>query len=141
MLVGMLADAAPCENLKTLSLPNTTITSAQLVPAGPFTPPSPQGAPGGPVVAPAQPAGGRGGAAQPPAGRGGRQGGPAAAPPIVLPEHCRVAVVMRPSADSHIEAEVWMPASNWNGKFQAVGNGGWAGTISYAAMATALQEG
>lgn len=140
MLVGMLADAAPCENLKTLSLPNTTITSAQLVAAGPFTPPAPQGAPGGPVVTPPQPAGGRGGDVQPPAGRG-RQGGPAAAPPIVLPEHCRVAVVMRPSADSHIEAEVWMPASNWNGKFQAVGNGGWAGTISYAAMATALQEG
>jgi feruloyl esterase len=34
-----------------------------------------------------------------------------------------------------------LPAENWNGKFQAVGNGGWAGTISYAAMATALQEG
>ena len=34
-----------------------------------------------------------------------------------------------------------MPAENWNGKFQAVGNGGWAGTISFAAMATALQEG
>ena len=34
-----------------------------------------------------------------------------------------------------------MPAENWNGKFQAVGNGGWAGTISFPAMATALQEG
>ena len=37
--------------------------------------------------------------------------------------------------------EVWLPAENWNGKFQAVGNGGWAGVISYPAMATALQEG
>ena len=47
---------------------------------------------------------------------------------------------MRPSGDSHIEAEVWLPAE-WNGKFQAVGNGGWAGSISYPAMARALQEG
>lgn len=34
-----------------------------------------------------------------------------------------------------------MPAVDWNGKFQAVGNGGWAGTISYGALASALQEG
>ena len=57
-----------------------------------------------------------------------------------LPAHCQVAIVMRPSSDSHIEAEVWLPA-DWNGKFQAVGNGGWAGTISYPAMTRALQEG
>jgi feruloyl esterase len=64
----------------------------------------------------------------------------ATAPPIILPAHCRVAIVMTPSTDSHIEAEVWLPAE-WNGKFEAVGNGGWAGTISYPAMARALQEG
>jgi feruloyl esterase len=37
--------------------------------------------------------------------------------------------------------ELWLPASEWNGKFLAVGNGGWAGTISYSAMAAALNEG
>ena len=37
--------------------------------------------------------------------------------------------------------EVWLPSRDWNGKFQAVGNGGWAGNISYAAMASAVQEG
>jgi feruloyl esterase len=37
--------------------------------------------------------------------------------------------------------EVLLPSQEWNGKFQAVGNGGWAGTISYAAMASALAEG
>lgn len=58
----------------------------------------------------------------------------------VLPAHCRVAIVMKPSADSNIEAEVWLPAE-WNGKFEAVGNGGWAGSISFPAMARALQEG
>ncbi len=144
LLVGMLADAAPCENLKSLTLPGTTITSAQLVATGAFTQPAPQGPPGGPVAANAPPGGGRGGAAQPAAqvgrGGGGRQGGPAAPAPV-LPEHCRVQAVLRPSFDSHIEMEVWLPSEGWNGKFQAVGNGGWAGTISYPAMATALQEG
>jgi feruloyl esterase len=52
-----------------------------------------------------------------------------------------VVVVLAPSADSHIEAEIWLPTTAWNGKFQAVGNGGWAGAISYGAMAGALTEG
>ena len=59
----------------------------------------------------------------------------------MLPAHCRVAAVLKPSADSQIEMEVWLPSEGWNGKFQMVGNGGWAGTISFPAMATALQEG
>src|SRR5690349_11655376 len=39
-----------------------------------------------------------------------------------LPAFCRVAMTVRPSADSDIKIEVWLPL-NWNGKFQAVGNG------------------
>jgi feruloyl esterase len=58
-----------------------------------------------------------------------------------LPSFCRVAVTLRPSRDSDIKVEVWMPASDWNGKFQAVGNGGWAGAISYGAMSRALAHG
>ena len=27
--------------------------------------------------------------------------------------------------------ELWLPTGNWNGKFLAVGNGGWAGSISF----------
>jgi feruloyl esterase len=69
-------------------------------------------------------------------GRGGRGG--AATP---LPAHCRVAVTLTPSADSHIEMELWLPAENWNGKFLAVGNGGWAGSISFDAMASGLRRG
>jgi len=57
-----------------------------------------------------------------------------------LPEFCRVAVTLTPSSDSDIKAEVWLPAG-WNQKFQAVGNGGWAGTISYGAMADAVKSG
>ena len=37
--------------------------------------------------------------------------------------------------------EIWLPANGWNGKFQAVGNGGWAGVISYSAMADAVRAG
>ena len=58
-----------------------------------------------------------------------------------LPAFCRVSATLTPSADSDIKVEVWMPAAGWNGKFQAVGNGGFNGTISYAAMATALRRG
>jgi len=133
-LMAALAQAAPCESLRTASLPNTTITSAQLVAAGPYVAPAPGGPPGGPVV----PAAGRGEGA----GRGGGRGGAAAPAGPVLPAHCRIAATLKPSADSVIDVEVWMPeASSWNGKFQMVGNGGWAGTISFAAMANAVQEG
>ncbi len=48
---------------------------------------------------------------------------------------------LKPSADSDIKVEVWLPAANWNSKYQAVGNGGWAGVISYSALADALRGG
>lgn len=59
---------------------------------------------------------------------------------IDLPEHCRVAAFLTPSEDSHIEMELWLPL-DWNGKFLAVGNGGWAGSISYRALAAGLKQG
>jgi feruloyl esterase len=59
-----------------------------------------------------------------------------------LPAFCRVEGIARPTNDSQIRFEVWIPAAeSWNGKFQGVGNGGYAGSISYAAMETALQGG
>src|SRR6202790_45746 len=67
---------------------------------------------------------------------------PAAAAAQMLPSYCRVAATLTPTSDSDIKMEVWLPASvAWNGKFEAVGGGGWAGVISYPAMATALQDG
>jgi len=60
---------------------------------------------------------------------------------VQLPAHCSVNVVLAPSADSHIEMALWMPSTNWNGKFLALGNGGWAGSISYDAMASGLKDG
>jgi feruloyl esterase len=86
----------PCERLGSLSLPNTLITAAETVPAGPFQ------APGIPTPA-----------------------------PVTLPAHCRVAAVLTPSSGSHIEMEIWLPTADWNRKFQAVGNGGWAGSITF----------
>jgi feruloyl esterase len=52
-----------------------------------------------------------------------------------------VQVTATPTSDSDIKIEVWLPAQGWNGKFQAVGNGGWAGTISYTALAAAVAGG
>jgi feruloyl esterase len=58
-----------------------------------------------------------------------------------LPSFCRVAAVLAPTADSEIHTEVWLPSSGWNGKFLAVGSGGWGGSIAYEAMADALRRG
>ena len=101
-LVPAAAGAATCESLLTLSLPNTKVLSAAAQPAGAFTPPG-----AAPNAAP----------------------NPALAN---LPAFCRVTASLHPSGDSDIRIEVWMPASNWNGKLQAVGNGAWAGAIGYA---------
>ena len=73
-------------------------------------------------------------AGTPSSGRGGRGG-------VSLPAHCRVALTLTPSADSRIQMEIWLPTENWNGKFLAVGNGGWAGTISTDALADGLLRG
>ncbi|HUA87635.1 MAG TPA: tannase/feruloyl esterase family alpha/beta hydrolase [Bryobacteraceae bacterium] len=58
-----------------------------------------------------------------------------------LPAFCRVQGVIKPSADSDIQFEVWMPLSGWNGKYFSAGNGGFAGSILYAQLAAALREG
>ena len=70
----------------------------------------------------------------PPGGRGGRGGGD-------VPAFCQVHGVLAPTPHSTIHFEVWLPAANWNGKLQVVGNGGLAGTISYPALAAALRDG
>jgi feruloyl esterase len=108
------AHAASCEELGKLALPHTEITVAQTVAAGAFTPPAGAGA-----------------------------GGPGAPPAAYsrLPAFCRVGGTIRPTPDSDIRFEVWMPATNWNGKFVGVGNGVWAGSITYASMIDPLSMG
>src|SRR5690242_10243438 len=57
------------------------------------------------------------------------------------PPACRLALTLRPSSDSDIKVEVWLPVNGWNGKYQAVGNGGWSGSINTRAMTAALRRG
>jgi feruloyl esterase len=104
--------ATACESLTALKLKNTTITMAEPVAAGAFTPP--------------ERAGGK-----------GQQGSAF----LNLAAFCRVAATITPVSDSEIKIEVWLPESGWNRNLQSVGNGAWAGTISYPAMGTALAAG
>jgi Tannase and feruloyl esterase len=102
-----------CEQLAQLALPNTKITSAQTVAPGAFTPPA--------SMAPWL----------------------AGDPTFYkrLPAFCRITAEAKPSADSDIKIEVWMPASGWNGKFRGQGNGGFAGEIDYRTLGLAVAQG
>ena len=110
----------PCQSLSSLTLPNTTITMAQMVAAGSFVAPARGGGPGQPLTD--------------------------------LPAFCRVQATLRPSPDSNIKMEIWLPEpaataepaapkplakAGWNGKFRGTGNGGLGGGAGVAAGALA----
>jgi len=107
------AQAASCEKIAKFSLPNATVTSAEVVAPGSFRPSS--------SVMPW--------AAQ------------ADALYRSLPAFCRVRIDSHPSSDSDIKIEVWLPLKGWNGKLQGRGNGGFAGEIDDFSLALALHEG
>src|SRR5689334_8382555 len=55
---------------------------------------------------------------------------------------CRVAGTIKPGPRSNVHFEVWIPTDgSWNGKYQQIGNGGFAGSIQYAAVANATSSG
>lgn len=58
-----------------------------------------------------------------------------------VPAFCRVVAVAKPTSDSEIRIELWMPASGWNGKLQGLGNGGFAGQIDFMQLASAVGKG
>ncbi|HEY6384331.1 MAG TPA: tannase/feruloyl esterase family alpha/beta hydrolase [Candidatus Acidoferrum sp.] len=102
-----------CEQLAQLALPNTKVASAQTVAAGAFAPPA--------NLAPWL----------------------AGDPDFYkrLPAFCRVTAEAKPTTDSDIKIEVWLPASGWNGKFRGQGNGGFAGEIDYRMLGLAVLQG
>ena len=91
--VATPAPGATCESLADLKLPETTIVLAKSFVAGAFTPPA--GPPVSPIIVPYS----------------------------SLPGFCRVTGIIKPSSDSSIQFEVWMPSADWNGKLQNPGNG------------------
>jgi len=97
--------AETCARLADRQLPTTTITAAQAITTGSFTPPGSTNA------------------------------------ITNLPAFCRVAGLIAPTSESQILFEVWLPLEKWNGKFAGVGNGGWAGTISFGPLAEQLRRG
>jgi feruloyl esterase len=72
---------------------------------------------------------------------GGSFTSPSADPILNLPSFCRVEGAIRPNPESDIRFEVWMPSAGWNGKFRAVGNAGFGGSINYDDMAPAIRLG
>lgn len=111
------ASAASCQALAKLKLPGASIGLARMVAAGEYLLPK--------------------------SGFGNNPGmnlaGRAELGPN--PAFCRVAVILKPTADSNIAVEVWLPRSNWNGKLLTAGNFGSAGSLMYAGMLTALEAG
>jgi feruloyl esterase len=66
---------------------------------------------------------------------------PAGGPVLpALPAFCRVVADLHPVPQSAIRIEVWLP-QDWNGKLLGVGNGGFSGSIAYAALADGLRRG
>lgn len=56
---------------------------------------------------------------------------------------CRVQGIARPSADSEIKFEVWLPPTlgEWTGRMKVNGTGGYAGSIPYARLAQDIGDG
>jgi hypothetical protein len=106
--------ATKCENLAALELPDATSITAKSFPGGTFQPPDPAGFVPTPQL-------------------------PHASPPIPnLPAFCEVSMVVEPA----INIEIWLPLpSAWTNRFQGVGGGGYAGTITWTGLATAVEAG
>src|SRR3984957_7537411 len=113
-LSSSLTAATSCDSLAKLALPHATVTLAQAVLAGQLTLPA-----------------------------GAVPTFPGFPPPDFskLPAICRVAATLKPTSDSDIKIELWMPTTGWNGRLESVGNGAWAGSIGYRDLATAVTAG
>ena len=128
------APVVSCESLARFELAETTISVAEVVAPQGFKIPVPAqvgtGSPTGPGV---------------PGGPGARGGAPRepyqSASPTNQQPFCRVAGKLEPSGDSDIKIEVWLPLTGWNGKYLAVGNFGWAGSVMPNGLLMGLEAG
>lgn len=60
----------------------------------------------------------------------------------VMVAFCRVEGFATPTDDSHIGFEVWLPdAADWNGRYLAVGNPGFIGSIALGGLARVVEQG
>jgi hypothetical protein len=112
VMTGAAVAQDSCEKLSSMKISNTTITLARKVAAGTF-------------VGPPEPFSGR----------------DISEFYKTLPAFCRVLATAKPTADSEIKIEVWMPSSGWNGKLQGIGNGGFAGIINQQEIGMSLKAG
>ena len=113
LAAGSAQAATSCEDLAKTALPHTQVTSATLVAAGKFTPPA----------------------------------GPGAGNPnnnkvyATLPAFCRIQATSKPTPTSDIKLEIWLPAEKWNGRLEALGNGGFSPNIMLNNLAQAVAQG
>jgi feruloyl esterase len=60
---------------------------------------------------------------------------------MALPAHCRIRGMARPTPQSQIGFELWLPTARWNGRYYQLGNGGFAGNIHAPSLAAEVARG
>jgi Tannase and feruloyl esterase len=74
-------------------------------------------------------------------------GGPYVAPDVWhlaftnLPPSCQVSATIKPTSDSNINVQVWMPTQRYNGRYLGTGNGGYAGGFFQSELAAGINNG
>ena len=109
------ARAVSCDALRSIELPGTSIVAVTLVDSGSFATPRPGRRPSTEFFSAFR----------------------------SLPSFCRVEAVARPTSDSEIAIEVWLPLplERWNGRYLGVGNGSYGGSIAYPRLGEGVRSG
>ena len=108
--ISTTTEQMKCEDIKSVNIVNTTITTTEMVAAGAFKSPVPEFP-----------------------GLAGNYS--------KLPAFCRVSGSIKPTVDSDIRFDLWLPIEGWNGRFMQTGNGAAAGAIVYGSLADPLARG
>ena len=58
-----------------------------------------------------------------------------------LPPSCQVSATIKPTSDSNINVQVWMPTQRYNGRYLGTGNGGYAGGFFQSELAAGINNG